>query len=385
MLMRPSPTVTDLDVRISLAGSGDLPDAEAWVALARGAGEANPFFEHWYLSAALEHLREERPVWIAQGWQGAELVGLMPLAIQNNYGRVPARHVGNWAHYQCFMGTPLVRAGLEEAWAKALLHALDDADWAKGFLSLSGLERDGANHLGLCAAAHALGRPSPIVHHKSRALLHSELEGEAYLETHIRAKKRKEWRRLGYRIAELGTLVSTTLEDEADLSDWCDVFLSLEAAGWKGDRGAAFANASGTRGFFHRMMAGAWATGRLEFLRLDLNGEAIAMLINFRTPPASWSYKIAYDERLSRFSPGVMIEIENLMRVLADPDIDWMDSCAVEDHPMINSLWAQRRQIVQVSVPLSGLKRRATYALCRAAEEASARVRAWRAPQGDSE
>ena len=109
------------------------------------------------------------------------------------------------------------------------------------------------------------------------------------------------------------------------------------------------------------------------------------MLINFRTPPASWSYKIAYDERLSRFSPGVMIEIENLMRVLADPDIDWMDSCAVEDHPMINSLWAQRRQIVQVSVPLSGLKRRATYALCRAAEEASARVRAWRTPQGDTE
>jgi hypothetical protein len=164
-----------------------------------------------------------------------------------------------------------------------------------------------------------------------------------------------------------------------------DVYLSLEAAGWKGERGAAFANGAATRSFFHRMMAGAWATGRLEFLRLDLNGEAIAMLINFRTPPASWSYKIAYDERLSRFSPGVMIEIENLMRVLADPEIDWMDSCAVEDHPMINSLWAERRQIVQISVPLSGLKRRATYALCRAAEEASARVRAWRTPAGDPE
>lgn len=385
MLMRPYSSATEMDVRISLAGTGDLPDAAAWVALAQGAGEANPFFEHWYLSAALDHLREDRPVWIAQGWQDGALVGLMPLAIQNNYGRVPARFVGNWTHYQCFMGTPLVRAGMEEPWAKALLGALDRADWAPGFLSLSGLERDGATHQGLCAAAAQLDRPCPIVHHKSRALLHSELEGEAYLETHIRAKKRKEWRRLGYRISELGTLVSTTLADESDLSDWCDVFLSLEAAGWKGERGAAFANAAATRGFFHRMMAGAWATGRLEFLRLDLNGEAIAMLINFRTPPASWSYKIAYDERLSRFSPGVMIEIENLMRVLADPDIDWMDSCAVEDHPMINSLWAERRQIVQVSVPLSGLKRRATYALCRAAEEASARVRAWRIPAGDLE
>ncbi|HMT44372.1 MAG TPA: GNAT family N-acetyltransferase, partial [Chakrabartia sp.] len=307
------------------------------------------------------------------------------LSIQPNYGRMPARHIGNWAHYQCFMGTPLVRAGREADFHAGLLQALDDADWVPGFLSLTGLERDGACHNGLVAAARAMRREAPIVHQRERALLQSELEGEAYLEAHIRSKKRKEWRRLGYRIAELGTLVSTTLTDASDLADWCDIFLSLEAAGWKGERGAAFANAAGTRSFFQTMMAGAWATGRLEFLRLDLNGEAIAMLINFRTPPASWSYKIAYDERLSRFSPGVMIEIENLMRVLADPDIDWMDSCAVEDHPMINSLWAQRRQIVQVSVPLSGLKRRATYALCRAAEEASARVRAWRTPQGDTE
>lgn len=387
--MVPTPALQSLDVRIVPADAAHLPEDHAWSALARAAGEPNPFFECWYLKPALTCLRDGQQVWLALAWDGAELCGILPLSIQPNYGRMPARHMGNWTHYQCFMGSPLIRAGRETDFHIALLKALDATPWVPGFLSLTGLERDGAVHHGLVEAAAAMGRPAPIVHQRERALLQSALEGEAYLEANVRAKKRKEWRRLGYRIAELGTLVSTTLDDESDLADWCDVYLSLEAAGWKGTRGAAFANAAATRAFFHTMMAGAWATGRLEVLRLDLNGEAIAMLINFRTPPASWSYKIAFDERLSRFSPGVMIEIENLMRVLADPEIDWMDSCAVEDHPMINSLWAERRQIVQVSVPLCGIKRRATYALCRAAEEASARARAFaqsrRSPKGEDE
>jgi hypothetical protein len=55
--------------------------------------------------------------------------------------------------------------------------------------------------------------------------------------------------------------------------------------------------------------------------------------------------------------------------------IDWMDSCAAENHPMINSLWAQRREIVRISVPLKGKRRRATFAACRTLERASAFVR----------
>jgi CelD/BcsL family acetyltransferase involved in cellulose biosynthesis len=381
MLMVHSPDLRAVELRIAPARVDDLPDLARWTALGQAAGEANPFFEPWFLTPAIAHLREGHEVWLAQGWsdlgRGPELVGLMPLAIHDRYGRMPARHVVNWAHYQCFMGVALVRDGWSVAWHRALLLALDDAAWAPGFLSLAGLEKDGPGHIGLVEAATSLGRDAPIVHKRRRAMLQSDLDGEAYLEAHVRAKKRKEWRRLSHRISELGTLVSSAFQDGDDLAEWCASFLTLEASGWKGERGAALANTGETLAFFHAMMAGAQAAGRLEFLRLDLNGQAIAMLINFRTPPASWSFKIAYDERLARYSPGVMIEGENLIRVLADPAVDWMDSCAVEDHPMINSLWAERRQIVQVSVPLAGVKRRATYALCRSAELSSARLRDW--------
>ena len=108
--------------------------------------------------------------------------------------------------------------------------------------------------------------------------------------------------------------------------------------------------------------------------RLDLDDRPIAMLVNFLTPPGSFSFKIAYDEDYARFSPGVLIQLENL-QVLARSEIQWMDSCAVENHPMINSLWAERRNLVRVSVPLAGLKRGAAFRLCRLAEEGSAALR----------
>ena len=39
---------------------------------------------------------------------------------------------------------------------------------------------------------------------------------------------------------------------------------------------------------------------------------------------------------------------------------------------MIDSLWAQRRTLVRVTVPLSGMRRRLAFAAARGLEEASA-------------
>jgi CelD/BcsL family acetyltransferase involved in cellulose biosynthesis len=197
---------------------------------------------------------------------------------------------------------------------------------------------------------------------------------QAYYEAVVRKKKRKEIGRLKSRLAELGVVSAARLADAADLDAWTDTFLALEASGWKGQNGAALANERGTEAFVRQALHGAWTAGRLEMIRLDLDGRAIAMLVNFLTPPGSYSFKIAFDEGYARFSPGVLVQIENL-KLLEHPEIDWMDSCAVEDHPMINSLWAERREIVRVSVPLKGKRRRAIFATARTLETASAIAR----------
>jgi CelD/BcsL family acetyltransferase involved in cellulose biosynthesis len=216
--------------------------------------------------------------------------------------------------------------------------------------------------------------PGAIVHREVRAFLESDLSPGAYYERAVRQKKRKEIRRLRNRLAELGEVRTRILDDASALDAWCDTYLALEKAGWKGQSGSALACDAETELFFRRAVAGAWDAGRLQFRRLDLGGKAIAMLVNFLSPPGSFSFKTVFDEDYARFSPGVLIQLDNL-DIIDSPGIRWMDSCAAGDHPMIDSLWTERRTIVRVTVRLKGARRGVVFALCRALEIGAAAVR----------
>jgi CelD/BcsL family acetyltransferase involved in cellulose biosynthesis len=345
-----------------------------WDELAEAAAEPNAFCERWFVEPSVRHLLPPGETRLIAVSEGEILLGLIPLRVEASYGRSPVRHVQNWVHTQSFLGTPLVRRGREQEFWREVLAVLDHADWAPGFLHLTGLVEDGPVHRGLAAAAAALGRPCSIVHRECRALLESDLSPEAYREAAVRKKKRKELGRLWSRLSERGNLRFETLEGEQDLERWSADFLTLECAGWKGKAGSALAALPETESFFRETLARAFAAGRLELIRLALDDRPVAMLVNFHVAPGAFSYKIAFDEAFARFSPGVLIELENL-RVLARPGFEWMDSCAVENHPMIDSIWRERRSIVRLTVPLAGARRRAVFRICRALEEASAMVR----------
>ncbi len=364
-----------LRVEIGVFAEPSVELAAAWDALAARAAEPNPFSERWFAMPALRHLSAGKAVFRLEVWQdtqqGAELVALMLLTQAQRYGRLPVQHVTNWLHYQCFMGAPLIAAGWErQAW-EAALDALAAAPWARGFLHFAELAEHGPVHCGLIAAAD---RHCDTVYRIERAFLQSPLSPAEYYAQTVRKKKRKEIGRLSARLAEQGTVETRRLGPDDALEPWVDAFLLLEQAGWKGDRGAALANTPATEAFFRDIARGAHAAGKLEMLRIDLDGRPIAMLVNFLTPPGSFSFKIAFDEGFARFSPGVLIEIENY-QILARPDIAWMDSCAVEDHPMINAMWGQRRAVVRVTVPFSGGRSAWMFRFCRAAERAAAFVR----------
>ncbi|WP_150294991.1 GNAT family N-acetyltransferase [Sphingobium estronivorans] len=350
-----------------------------WAALAEAAAEANAFYLPEMLCAALDHLADGA-VRVLEAQQDGELIGLMPVTVAGHYGRLPAGCVTNWMHDHCFFGAPLIRRGAEMAAWRGLLEQLDEAAWAPGFLHLRGLDAAGANAAALEALCVEQRRGRREVHRYDRAMLRSELDADAYWETHVRAKKRKELRRLQKRLADLGTVESRLLTDAVDLSGWCGEFLALEAAGWKGAEGTALASRPQDAAFFRAACAAAFENGRLHFLRLDLDGRTIAMLVNFRHGAGAFSFKIAFDEALGRFSPGVLIEIANLHAVQGDPAIGWMDSCAAADHPMIDSLWAERRTITQYRIALRGqglarARREAAFALANGVEALSRRLK----------
>lgn len=354
----------------------DIPDslASAWDSLAEAAAEPNVFAERWFVTAGIRHLTQPDALHLAAVWEECaprRLIALLPVHSAARYGRLPLRHVTNWLHHHSFLGTPLIRAGYERAAWRAILDALDAAAWSRGLLHINGLSENGGVHRGLIAAAADRGRPCDTVHRIERAMLASDLPPDAYYERTVRKKKRKELKRLAARLDECGVVRTRRLAPEDDLDEWVDHFLTLEASGWKGAAGSALGSAAQTRGFFRDAVTGANRAGRLEIIRLDLDARPIAMLVNFLSLPGAFSFKIAFDENYARYSPGVLLQLENL-HILGHPEIDWMDSCAVEHHSMINSLWAERRAIVRVSVPLGGVYRRTQFRLARLIENANA-------------
>ena len=326
----------------------------AWEALARDAAEVNCFYGPEMLAPALQHLADGQDVRLIEAWRDGLLIGILPVTIAPRHGRFPIRNVTNWVHRHCFFGAPLIRRGHEaDAWDQ-FLRALDEADWASGFLHLMAMDEESVNVAVLKERCLRQGRGLRILHRHQRALLRSELSSDAYQERHINAKRRKEMRRQRKRLEELGPVNSRLLTDQSELDRWCDDFLAIERSGWKGDQGTALACNPEDTAFFRECVARSFAAGALRFLRLDLEGRAIAMLINFHTGEGSFAFKTAFDETMARFSPGVLIELENLRLILDAPGPAWMDSCAAPNHPMIDGIWAERRKIAQYRVQLKG-------------------------------
>ncbi|CAH0495868.1 hypothetical protein NVSP9465_00889 [Novosphingobium sp. CECT 9465] len=338
--------------------AGDVPRAR-WQALSDTASTPNPFFEPWYLLPALESFDPDGRVQIFTLEFGDLLLGLFPVHNPARYGRWPLPHRSAWLHANAFLGAPLIRAGCEAMFWQALFDWADAAPGSALFLHLPAmpLEQPLTHALFDLSAGN---RTSALVMREQRALLHSPLPPDLYLERALAGKKRKELRRQYARLAEQGALSFERHSEAQGIDAWIDDFLHLEGGGWKGKAGSAMACAPATETLFRNALKQAAMLGKLERLALVLDGRRIAMLANFLTPPGSFSYKTAFDEDFSRFSPGVLLQRENLA-LLARDDIAWCDSCAAPDHPMIDSLWTERRPIGRISIAIGGTLRRAAF------------------------
>ena len=328
-----------------------------WVDLVGAASEPNPFFEPWFLLASLENLDPVGRVEIAAYYRAGMLCGLFPLVKSAAYYKYPLPHLAVWQHPNMFCGHPLVRRGHELGFWRTLFATIDEDPRGALFLHLPQISETGSLNRALEFVLADQARIAGVVHRSDRALLRSDLSPEAYFEASLSTKKRKELRRQARRLEEEGDLSFDRQTSDFGLDRWIDEFLDLEAAGWKGKNGSAMASDLANARLFSNALAGAAHAGRLERLTLRLDGQAIAMLANFLTAPGSFSFKTAFDERFARFSPGVLLQQENL-QLLARSDIEWCDSCAAQGHPMIEHFWREKRTMISHNIAIGGGMRR---------------------------
>lgn len=346
----------------------DTADLAEWAALAERSAPPNVFAQPWLVLAGLAHCDPDGLASIAFVRSAAgRLIAVIPLVAAPRIGRMPLPVVSNWTHSNSFLNPCLIEAGADQACWAALIPALSAQFPAARALLLTDLAAADAPYAGLCTAARTIGLPVEIEACFDRAMLQTASSPEDYWDAAVRPKKRKELRRQWARLAELGDLETAKLAHDADVGPWIEEFLTLESTGWKGANGSALASHASTAAFFRSALRAAHSRGQLAITAMRLDGQAIAMLVQFISGDAGFSFKTAFDERYARFSPGVLLQRESLS-LLHERTLAWIDSCAAADHPMIDSLWRERRRIVSVSMPLPGRSNHLLFSLAQAAK-----------------
>ncbi|MBX7495559.1 GNAT family N-acetyltransferase [Qipengyuania sp. 6B39] len=321
----------------------------SWRLLADCAGTPNAFFEPAFLRPSLELFDPRGDVSLALLVSGGTLRALLPVWQSPTYHGRRIPNFCTWLHANSFCGVPLIEAGFEKQFWTAFLVQADTALNTGWFLHLPQMPTDSPAATALQSVCAAAGRRIHIVRREARAMLASGSAPDAHLAAAMSQKKRKELRRQRNRLEDEGTVDIRRFRTTDGIDVWISDFLELERRGWKGTQGSALASDPDTEALFRNALRNAAGAGRLERLSLELDGRPIAMLTTLLAHPGSFAFKTAFDEDYARFSPGMLLQVENLA-LLDDPALAWCDSCAAADHPMIERIWRDRREIAWITV-----------------------------------
>ncbi|MDJ1157388.1 GNAT family N-acetyltransferase [Chelatococcus sp. SYSU_G07232] len=322
------------------------PVLPAWQALAAHALDRNIFCEPAFAFAAARHLdaaRELEAILVWDEGRSPALLGFFPLPTARRL--FPPGLLGLWRSELAGLGTPLVAHARAEEILATFLDAVGAYRRGAAVL-LPRIEADGGLARALDALAVRTGRGLWRFEPHARAVLPAGAAPEATLS----GKKLKELRRQLRRLDEIGEVRFERARAPAAVAAAVERFLTLEAAGWKSARGTALLQRPDTAAFVRATMDRLALEERASVDLLMAGDRLVAAGLLLESGHRAWFWKIAYDEAFARFSPGVQLTLELARRQLQRGDIALTDSCAIADHPMIDHLWRDRMDIVDLCV-----------------------------------
>ena len=328
--------------------------ADEWRELAARALSPNVFYEPAFaLAAAPVFGRGVGAVLVWSGTSPRRLLGFFPARIEKRRYGIPLPVLVGWTHPYAPLGVPLVEPeAAEPVIAAWLAHLAGNAE-LPGLLLLPFVPEDGPFAAALGPILQRARMPAAAFNRHRRALLAPQpTERAHYIERSLSGRRLKELRRLARRLAEFGALMFSATAEPDSLDGALDDFLCVEAGGWKGAAGSAVLADVEVCDFVRAALRGLARDGKVAINRILIDGGAVAAAITLRSGDAAWFWKIAYDERFARYSPGVLLTLALTENLLDNADVACADSCATADHPMIDHVWRERLPLCDLMVAL---------------------------------
>ena len=279
----------------------------------------------------------------------SRLIGLMPvISMMRAYG-IPLPALVSAHPYGTLCTPPLDRDMAHQA-ATGLLQAARQA--GAHALILRDVALDGATMKTLGEVLRQDDLRPRVLQSQLRACLDAARDADELLRDALGAKKLKELRRQRHRLAEHGAVRFDVARTREEVAAALEIFLRLEASGWKGKRGTALIQNDGDAAFIRRAAPALAETGQCEIVTLYAGTTPVAAGLVLRHQDRAFFFKLGIDERFAKASPGVQLTLDLTRHLCADPGIATADSTASADHPMINPIWRGRFAIGDVLIPL---------------------------------
>lgn len=351
-------------------------DVQAWRRLADHAVAPNMYLDPRYLVPARHRGQEAADVRVLVVQEGAEWLAALGLTTKPIAPRVPLHAVttgGAFATVHSDRHHPLVRAGREVEALTALLRGVHDAG-LPGLVLLRRFPGDGPL---ADALAEVLRRTPMRVYERRRdvgafaprelldlppvaPLAGGVLAGPPLATAHLAADERRNLLR-GVRGIERATGGPLTLHDLSADPEADDAFVTLQAAGWKGDPargGDALRLDPVAERWFREVVAGFRRDGDLAVLRLAAGGETLWIGYGVRSGGAYFGFLDAYADEHRRYSPGSIGRVALLTAVLASTDAPFFDPGFDSRYAVGARLFPASRPVVDLLVSTRGVTAR---------------------------
>ncbi len=347
-----------------------------WRELARDACQPNVFFEPDFLLSAVQHLPEAAGhmamlVWDPRLDGEPRLLAFWPM-------RNPK--IGTWlglAHgfvsRFASSGAPLLHRHYAVEAACALLACLAAEKTGPAGALFNEITLDGPAARALRAAATLSGLVTSELGTHVRACIWNDTAGQAILQSQTvlqsqailpvhdvlqiqeagRAKLRKDMGRMAKGLSKLGDVRLLSARSPDDIKDSMELFLALEASGWKARRGTAILSDVRDAAFFRCLSRALGRQGQMTLHLLEAGHRVASAGLVLTSGDHAWYVKISHDEALARHSPGALLSHQIGLQAQATPSLHCLDSCALPGHEMIEKVWKGRMRVGDLVIGLT--------------------------------
>ena len=266
-------------------------------------GFQNPLYCHEWYDHCLTAFGEGWDLAVVVARTGGAVRAIAPLAIDRSEGQPRLR----WLTH------PLGDTGgflyADEASLKAVCAGVLHAALP---IVLPNLGADSKEVQVLCASLRQRG--FLVVRPKSTATASVRLEADwKIIESRMSGKHRKYIRWAQKVAAREGPVrFEVVSPNEASLHGHLEEAFRVEAAGWKGRAGTAILSDPRTKRFWTEFSHTAARLGFLRLFFLRIGDTTAAVRIAAEYAGRLWDWKIGYDERWAKYSPGILLTHETL-------------------------------------------------------------------------